>query len=255
MIIPPLRCPVVLAHGLLGFDCLRLGKWTIGRYWPGIVEALQAGGNRVLVARVAPLGSVARRAAQLKAYIDKHSPHEPVHIIGHSMGGLDARYMISKLDMAHRVLTLTTVATPHRGSPFADWGLRRLEPVFRIVLDLFGIGRKPFFDVSVEGCKKFNEDVPDAPNVRYFSVAGRFTADWLTPSWLISTRMIEREQGENDGLVPLTSARYGEDCSVWEGDHISLINWPNPLARARGRWRDRVPAYGGLVSRLADEGY
>src|SRR5262249_5187529 len=38
-----------------------------------------------------------------------------VHVFAHSMGGLDARYMISRLGMAKRVLSLTTIATPHRG--------------------------------------------------------------------------------------------------------------------------------------------
>ena len=48
----------------------------------------------------------------------------PPTVIGHSMGGLDARYMVSRLGMAERVKSLTTVATPHRGSAFADWGVR-----------------------------------------------------------------------------------------------------------------------------------
>jgi triacylglycerol lipase len=255
VIIPPLRSPVVLAHGLLGFDCLRLGRLMLGRYWPGIPEALTAAGNRVLVARVAPLGSVAQRAAQLKAFIDQHSPHDPVHIIAHSMGGLDSRYMISRLGMADRVLTLTTIGTPHRGSPFADWGMRRVEPVLGPLLDLIGVPRHAIRDLCTASVKALNEQCPDAPGVRYFSVAGRFKADWLTPGWIVSNRVVEQAQGPNDGLVALTSASYGEDCTVWEGDHVSLLNWPNPVARLRGRWQDRTPAYAGLVRRLKDEGF
>ncbi|MBI1916810.1 MAG: hypothetical protein HYS12_19050 [Planctomycetes bacterium] len=55
--------------------------------------------------------------------------------------------------------------------------------------------------------------------------------------------------------MAIASASYGEDCTVWEGDHISLINFPHPIAHARGRWTDRIPSYGGLVRRLADEGF
>src|SRR5262245_18509104 len=255
MIIPTLRCPIVFAHGLLGFDCLRLGRWVLARYWSGIPETLAAAGLRVLVARVSPLGSVPQRAAQLKAFIEQYSPHEPVHVFAHSMGGLDARYMISRLSMAERVLSLTTIATPHRGSAFADCGLRRLVPVFRFCFDLFGISCQAFQDLSVASCRKFNETVPDAPGVRYFSVAGRFGADWLFPEWALSWRVIEKEQGPNDGMVAISSATYGEDCNVWEGDHVSLINFPHPIARARGRWTDRTPSYAGLVRRLADEGF
>ena len=42
------------------------------------------------------------------------------------MAGLDARYMISKLGMADKVATLVTIGTPHRGSYFADWGVKVL---------------------------------------------------------------------------------------------------------------------------------
>ena len=143
MIIPTLRSPIVFAHGLGGFDRLALGRWVFARYWAGIPEKLRAAGNRVLVARVSPLGSVAKRAGQLKAFLDAHAPREPVHVFAHSMGGLDARYMISRLGMAGRVLSLTTLGTPHRGTAFADWGLRRLLPVCRFFFDVVGISSRP----------------------------------------------------------------------------------------------------------------
>ena len=51
------------------------------------------------------------------------------------MGGLDSRYMISKLDMADRVLSLTTLGTPHRGTAFADWAVGKVEKVVRPALE------------------------------------------------------------------------------------------------------------------------
>ena len=153
MHMPVLRHPIVFAHGLLGFDYLRLGPCRLACYWSKLPEKVRAAGNRVFVARVAPLGSIAERAGQLKAFIEEKCPHEEVHIIGHSMGGLDARYMISKLGMASRVLSLTTLGTPHRGTPFADWGLRRLLPVFGAFLNLFGISSRAFEDLSVASCR------------------------------------------------------------------------------------------------------
>src|SRR5262245_14685490 len=191
MIIPTLRNPIVFAHGLGGFDRLHLGKWVFVRYWSGIPEALAAAGNRVLVARVSPLGGVAERAAQLRVFIDRHAPGESVHVLAHSMGGLDARYMIARLGMAPRVLSLTTIGTPHRGTAFADWGLRRLGPVLRPFFDLLGLSPQAFRDVSQAGCRPFNEQVPDDPRVRYFSVAGRFEAGWLSPEWQLSCRVLE----------------------------------------------------------------
>src|SRR5207247_792188 len=99
--------------------------------------------------------------------------NEPVHLIGHSLGGLDSRYLISCLGMAPRVLTLTTVGTPHRGSPFADWGVRRFAPLLRPVLDYFRVPCEAVFDLTVANSRRFNAAVPDVPGVRYFSVAGQ----------------------------------------------------------------------------------
>jgi triacylglycerol lipase len=250
MKIPVLRCPVVFVHGLLGFDYLRLGRWRLACYWSSLPDRVRAAGNRVHIARVAPLGSVRERAGQLKAYLDEHCPREPVHLFAHSMGGLDSRYMISRLGMASRVLSLTTLGTPHRGTPFADWGLRRVLPVFRAFFDMFGLTPRAIQDLSTAACRRFNDEVPDAPGVRYYSVAGQFESSWRTPTWLLSWNIIQKEQGHNDGLVPVSSAVYGEDCSLWQGHHISLVNFPAPLSRVTGRSLDRTPAYAGLLARL-----
>jgi hypothetical protein len=53
----------------------------------------------------------------------------------------------------------------------------------------------------------------------------------------------------------VASAAYGESQDIWEGDHLSLVNWFNPLSRHRGRWRDLISRYGPLIRRLADEGF
>src|SRR5207245_1759279 len=100
---------------------------TLANYFPGIVELLQAGGNRVFAPALSPTCSIAQRACELRQFLLNHCPHERVHLFAHSMGGLDARYLISRLEMAEQVASLTTIGTPHRGSPFADWGIRAME--------------------------------------------------------------------------------------------------------------------------------
>jgi triacylglycerol lipase len=255
MIVPKLRAPILLVHGLLGFDRLKICGRTVASYFSNIPEHLSAGGNRVLVARLSPTGGVAERAAQLKAFLDQEAPAEPVHIFAHSMGGLDARYLISRLDMAERVLTLTTIGTPHRGTAFADWGIRRLERLLKPFFDRLGLPQQAFYDLTTAKCREFNEQVPDAPAVRYFSVAGRHEGSWLSPEWQLSYQIVARAEGPNDGVVSLASATYGESCEVWEGDHLSLVNWPTPLARHREQCQERPTHYASLVRRLADEGY
>ena len=90
---------------------------------------------------------------------------EPVNVIAHSMGGLDARYMITHLGMAEQVRSLTTVATPHHGTFVADWfvaNFRQRVPLL-LALEAVGINVDGFKDCRLAECKTFNAATPDAP--------------------------------------------------------------------------------------------
>jgi triacylglycerol lipase len=252
MTIPRLRHPIVLVHGLLGFSRLYVGGWTVLSYFRNIPEALADVGNRVLLPRLHPTHGVAHRAAELKEFLDREAPGEHVHLIAHSMGGLDSRFMISRLGMADHVLSLTTLGTPHRGTAFADWGVRRVDRLVRPVFEMLGLSRQAFHDLTTAACCGFNEETPDAPNVCYFSVAGQFTLDWRRPEWQVPFRIIEALEGPNDGLVSVASATWGEHCDVWEGDHASLVNRTLPVSLGRRGWPDRLPDYAALLHRLVD---
>lgn len=255
MIIPKLRSPIVLVHGLLGFNKIDALGTTLVNYFPGIPELMTAAGNRVLVPSLPPTGGIEQRAKRLKDYILEHSPNEPVHIFAHSMGGLDARYMISRLDMGEKVLTLTTLGTPHRGTSFADWGVKRFERIVKPLLDTIGMPYQAFYDLRQENCARFNELVKDVPTVRYASVVGRHDGHLLLPEWLLPYTIVKKNEGENDGIVSIASATYGEHVEQWDGDHIRLVNWYHPLARYLGTWKDPAERYGPLLRRLADLGY
>jgi triacylglycerol lipase len=160
------------------------------------------------------------------------------------MGGLDARYMIAKLDMSDRVLSLTTVGTPHRGCSFADWGVRLLGWILRPVLRFLCISSDAFINLTTERCRRFNEEVRDVPGVRYRSVAGQCAPALLWPVLRLPARVVGAVEGPNDGVVSIASATYGEACDLWEADHLSLVNWPNR------RWPDRAEAYARLAADL-----
>jgi triacylglycerol lipase len=250
--LPRLRVPIVLVHGLFGFPRLRVGSWVLADYFRGISPALARAGNRVLRAHLSPTEGIACRAAQLKALLDRESPGEPVHIVAHSMGGLDARHMITHLGMGERVLSLTTLGTPHRGSPMADWALGRMVRLFGPVFDRFGLPRRAFADLTVEACGNFNARTPNVPGVRYFSVAGRLPHR-LLPSWQLSEPIVRRAEGPNDGVVSVASAAWGESCEVWDADHMNLVNWRQLFVPHQRN--DRLPAYAALLGRLRDEGF
>lgn len=75
--------PVVLAHGLLGFDELRLaGPYFPGvQYWRGIKEALSAQGVEVITASVPPSASIEARAEALRRSIEAGAKGRDVNII------------------------------------------------------------------------------------------------------------------------------------------------------------------------------
>ena len=118
------KYPIVLSHGMGYTDT---GKLGIG-YWYNIPSTLTGHGANVFQSNQTAMASTADRAAQLKTYVQQvlaTTGAAKVNIIGHSQGGLDARWMISNLGMAPYVASLTTVSSPNRGSSIADvfWDL------------------------------------------------------------------------------------------------------------------------------------
>lgn len=111
------RHPVVLVHGLLGFDSL-LGVYD---YWYGIPSQLRAGGAKVYVASVAAANSSTTRGEQLIRDLDHLKAlygHSKFNLIGHSHGGPTIRYVASvRPDL---VASITSVGSPHKGSKVAD---------------------------------------------------------------------------------------------------------------------------------------
>ena len=68
------------------------------------------------------LTDVPRGAAHLGAHLERvceQTGHEKVHIVGHSLGGLLARYHVQLQGGDRRVASLVTLGTPHQGSRWA----------------------------------------------------------------------------------------------------------------------------------------
>ncbi|KAI0706121.1 Alpha/Beta hydrolase protein [Cytidiella melzeri] len=236
--------PVVFCHGLLGFDTVTLGLSIAPlqvAHWRGIKDALEANGTEVLITRVPATSSPIDRAKVLEQKISEVYPGRSVHLIGHSMGGLDCRYMTSQLTQRKfKVLSVTTIATPHRGSSFADHflstvGIERLPSVLSL-LDMLPNGGgdgKAFEFLTVDSMRKFNEDTPDVPGVKYFSW-GAVYEPGLIDTWKWSHSVILEKEGPNDGLVSLKSARWGTYLGTLQGvNHLDLVGWVNT---ARYKW-------------------
>jgi triacylglycerol lipase len=219
------RHPVVLAHGLFGFDEVALGT-ARHAYWKGIRDALEKDGCKVIVPRVPPVGCVAERAAALAralAEVDE----KRLNVLAHSMGGLDARFAATRLGLGRRLAALVTVGTPHHGSPLADLTTDLARRVgLQRVLEAAGVSFDAFRDLATDRMARFNEEVPDVRSVAYASVVGvvrrkRRTNPLLLPSYL----WMKPRWGPSDGVVPAASQRWGEVLAEVEADHWAQTGW------------------------------
>jgi triacylglycerol lipase len=197
-------------------------------YFRGIPGILQAAGNRVLVTRVHPTAGVARRAKKLGEQILEAFPNEPVHLIGHSMGGLDARQLIADPAWKGRVLSLTTIATPHLGSGIADFAKLRVGRIYNL-LEKLGIEHRGFLDVTPGAAAEFNRQTPLPDWLPVFSVAGAPPHEEVCwPLRRLHAALGELE-GPNDGLVSVRSATaFGQPLPNWPVDHLRQMNWLSP---------------------------
>lgn len=104
------RHPIVLVHGLLGYDAL-LGADHFYR----IPAALRAGGATVYVAALSSVNDDQARGEQLLRQLKEWAAaggHTRFNLIGHSQGGTTSRYVAGVAPSL--VASVTSIGTPHR---------------------------------------------------------------------------------------------------------------------------------------------
>ena len=239
------RHPIVLVHGMMGFGELDLGWFGTQPYWRGIVEALQAGGAQVRVARVSAFNTSEVRGEQLLPQVErilKETGAEKVHLIGHSHGSQTSRYVAGK--KPEWVASVTAVAGPTFGSEFGDWMQQQARDEAWGGAIIMWLGRHVarFVDwrsgtelpqdvgaalasLHSEGAADFNRrfpgGVPSEPcgqgaaevnGVRYYSWSGVGTFhNWLNPAdytMALSGLAFHKEAG--DGLVGRCASHLGQ---------------------------------------------
>jgi triacylglycerol lipase len=248
------RYPVVFCHGMLGYSMLRMQLPEDRNCFAPLREFLRERGVRALFPQVAPTSGVADRARQLREQILR-STDEPVNLIAHSMGGLDARYMITHLNMAEHVRSLTTICTPHRGSYLADWfraNYRNRVPLL-LALEAVGVNVDGFGDCRPGVCAEFNARTPDVAGVHYFSYGGDVPVWRVTPVLRRAWTLLTAVEGPNDAMVSVASARWGEYLGTICADHFAQT--PDGLFVRPGEDFDSLGFCCRLVENLARRGF
>ncbi|MBN1946340.1 MAG: alpha/beta fold hydrolase [Bradymonadales bacterium] len=273
------RFPIVLMHGMAGTD----SYFGILDYFFGVEEAMEESGFDVRITVVNPLAHSRIRAGELVGLLEaimEESGARKVNLIGHSQGGLDGRILLSELGFGEHVASFTSIATPHHGSPIADFVVGLLtsnkitetlaEEVVDTVASLFGESEPHMADQLRELTRdymenEFNPTHPDDPRVAYYSWAGRTCAlveldcqeEWngeIVIPFLVPTYWANFFLGaeENDGLVPVESAIWGTFLGVLPADHYDQVG---QLADTANPSFDHIEFFLSEGQRLFESGF
>lgn len=274
------RYPVVLVHGLLGFD-------AIGpiNYFYGIPSALRSGGATVFTPEVSQANSTEVRGEQLLKQLQALKAqygYTKFNLIGHSHGGNTIRYVAAVAP--DLVASVTSVGTPHAGSKTADGiaGIADATHTTGLANTLVnGLSQLIAFlsgnqadnpqnafaalqSLGTAGAADFNRRFPQgAPTsacgqgaevvngVRYYSYGGTsvLTNAWDISDVVLGTGALFFGFEQNDGLVGRCSSHWGKvlrDDYPW--NHLDEVNQAFGL---RGLFTpDPVAMYRAQANRL-----
>jgi len=236
-------------------------------YFCGLKKHLdEAGVHQSIFPLVDATGTSQRRAQQLADAIQADYPTGPIHIIAHSMGGLDSRTLIAAnthgLSNPGRIASLTTLSTPHRGSPVADLlagpaptDLRRVAyDAITHLLDDFKIPTGALANLTTQAALRVPDVRQTHPHIRYRSYfasgrpGSRKTSFPLLPTYLY---IREQTHEDNDGVVSRSSAEYGDfQQPFWQCDHVDMIGYNLDVVHLGGFSFDHFAAIDRIISTL-----
>ena len=225
------KYPLVFVHGIAIKDI-----WFI-KAFGRIDKHLTNEGYKIYKSKVDSFGTIENNAQILKDEINKILLEEhvdKVNIIAHSKGGLDAKYMIENLDMEDKVASLTTLCTPHAGSPIATNILRLPKWMLKFIAFWINFWYRIFGDKkpdSLTVCKQLaeSEEIEKETfklnkNVycqSYASQMKRKRNDFTMSIPFIMFHYFAKG-AITDGLVSVDSAAFGEYKGIaMEGNPIS----------------------------------
>jgi triacylglycerol lipase len=233
-------------------------------YWWQIPADLRANGATVYVADVAAFNSDEQRGEELLKQISSvlaATGASKVNLISHSQGGTTSRYAAAV--KPQWIASVTTIATPHAGTPVADTvnlapqALKDLladgTSVLGQLLSLFVGNPQPqdplaaLSGLTTAGAADFNRRYPSAGLPSNCSVngatsevrsgntqqlyswtgnsAGTNVLDITDPVMVLGSVIIKTAGGgANDGLVPVCSARFGRELGVYGWNHLDEVN-------------------------------
>lgn len=186
-------------------------------------------------------GRVVEKADRAIQYLDRFGllkERRRFHILAHSTGGLVARAFVHRISNPERVVSLTTLGTPHRGSELAEnaFSFSENKPkMYRAFRALGYDSRKKldfFRDLRPAIVREFNQNYPNLENIVYASVPCHIPFErqaW--PIKIIHRMWAEEVFGDvrrappSDGLILLSSQLWGRELKTFLIDHNTQIGF------------------------------
>jgi triacylglycerol lipase len=220
-----LQYPLVLIHGLGAKS-----RFGVVEYFYGLPKYFESQGTRVLVVDLPSWHSLERRSEDLRLQIEAAFPGERVNLLGHSMGGLDARALAADPLFGERVASVTTLGTPHRGTYVGDAIHEKLSPPVKFALEKLlnqmGLSNQGFEQITSEGARLFTEAAPNQKHTAYYSAMTVIQAPAFKnalPTFWFAHDFLHKKEGDNDGFVSLESSKWGEFIAFDYADHYAQI--------------------------------
>ncbi len=196
------KYPILLVHGVMIKNILFV------KAFGNIQSVLTQAGYRVYISNVDGFGTTDTNADQLRSEVLQilaDTGSDKINLIAHSKGGLDSKRMIAKYDMEDQVASLTTLCTPHKGSPIAT-ALLKLPEWFLIFVSFW----LNFW------YRIFGDKHPDALAVcRELALVDRVedSAMNISPKIYCQSYSSTLKSGKDDFLmgIPLIFSHYYED--------------------------------------------
>lgn len=266
------KYPIMLIHGTGFRDYKKIS------YWGRIPKALENHGATIFYGYQDSWGTIEENALVIRNSLNKvleEQGCQKVNLIAHSKGGLDARYLISTLGMADKIASLTTIATPHHGSKTMDAFYKFPSAIYKaaafcVNLWFRALGdKRPDFYMSTRSfstyeAEDFNRRNPDSENVYYQSYGAAMKNSLSDVFMILPHFVVKIIEGENDGLVTISSARWTNFKGILRGvsnrgiSHCDVIDLRRKRLSKKEKSEcvsDITDKYIEIVSGLKDMGF
>lgn len=219
------KYPILLVHGT-GFRDRK-----IFNYWGFIPDLLKEHGADIFYSRHDAWANIEDAANQILTSLNKiltETGADKVNVIAHSKGGIDVRYAISKLGISEKVASITMISSPNNGSKtvdilcssFCKHLIKFCSFFVNIWFKILGDKKPNFYETTLQFrasfMKDFNKEIIDSPSIIYQSFAGKMKNPFSDFSMFLLNFVINLFEGENDGLVSVKSAQWGNFRGVIE---------------------------------------